>query len=42
MGTGKQLTATATGIGAGLTAAVSGSFSITAEPVVSGLVITRR
>ena len=41
VGTGKQLTATATGIGAGLTAAVSGSFSITAEPVVSGLVITQ-
>jgi len=41
VGTGKQLTATATGIGVGLTAAVSGSFSITAEPVLSGLVITQ-
>jgi pectate lyase len=41
IGTGKQLTATASGIGAGLTAAVSGNFSITAEPVVSGLVITQ-
>lgn len=41
VGTGKQLTATASGIGSGLTAAVSGTFSITAEPIVSGLVITQ-
>lgn len=41
VGPGKQLTATASGIGAGLTAAVSENFSITAEPVYSGLVITQ-
>ncbi len=41
IGTGKQLTATASGIGAGLASAASASFSITAEPTVSGLVITQ-
>lgn len=40
IGNDKQITATASGIGAGLTAAVSGIFSITTQPVISGLVIT--
>lgn len=40
VGAGKQITATASGLGAGLAAAVSSAFSITAEPVISGLVIT--
>ena len=39
-GTGKQLTATASGIGAGLTSAVSSNFAITETPVVSGFIIS--
>jgi pectate lyase len=39
-GTGKQLTAAASGIGAGLTSAVSSNFAITETPPVSGLVVT--
>lgn len=41
VGADKQLTASASGIGAGLTAATSATFSITTEPIVSGLVITQ-
>lgn len=41
IGNDKQITASASGIGAGLTPAASGTFSITTEPVYSGLVITQ-
>lgn len=41
VGADKQLTASASGIGSGLTAATTATFSITTEPVVSGLVITQ-